>query len=259
MGWQARLESIRVNNTSGAGELAREAAEAAWDWLEHAQPASLAPWMAEVTAFAQALHRAQPSMAPLFNLANEILLAVESASTLPRAQDAVRAVVQTFPTHLVRSQEALLAATLPLLSPGARILTFSYSSSVLAVLLAAQARQIPLQVLCTEGRPMLEGRRFAQRLAQAGVPVRFGVDAAVSTFASQASLALLGADSLTAGGVMNKLGTTGVALACGMSKLPCYVVCGRQKWVPAAASAAAFLRLEAPGEVWDDPAPGVEV
>lgn len=259
MRWEARLESIRGNNTSGAGELAREAALTAWDWLEHAQPSSLATWTAEVTAFAEAVLRAQPSMAPLFNLANEIFLAVESVSTLPQAQDAVRAVVQTFLDHLVRSQEALVAAGVPLISPGAHILTFSYSSSVLAVLLAAQARQIPLQVWCTEGRPMLEGRRLAQRLAQAGVPVRFGVDAAVSTFASQASFALLGADSLTTRGVINKLGTTGVALACGMRRLPCYLVCGKQKWVPAASSAAAFLRLEAPGEVWENPVPGIKV
>lgn len=185
MGWQTRLESIRANNTSGAAELAREAALAVSDWIEHTRVSSLSAWRAEVTALGEALHRAQPSMAPLFNLANQILLAVESTTTLPQAQYAVGAVVQTFLEHLVRSQEALVAAALPLIAPGA--------------------------------------------------------------------------DSLTPRGVINKLGTTGVALACGMATLPCYLVCGKQKWVPAAASAAALPRVEAPREVWDNPAPGIEV
>ena len=59
---------------------------------------------------------------------------------------------------------------------------------------------------------MLEGQRLTQQLARAGIPVELGVDAAIATFTEQADLALVGADSVTMGGIVNKLGTTSLAL-----------------------------------------------
>jgi translation initiation factor eIF-2B subunit delta len=220
---------------------------------------SFLDWKAELVGFARALYDAQPSMATLFNLANEILLEVESTVTLVAAQQRSREATQGFLRQLEKSQGQLLRAALPLLPAGARILTFSHSSSVLAVLLAARARDDALTVFCTEGRPMLEGRHLAQQLANASIPVQFGIDAAIWTFASQASVVLVGADSVTCDGVVNKLGTTMTALATHAAGVPCYVVCGRQKWFPAAAPAPDFRQLKPVEEVWPDPPPQVRV
>ena len=106
---------------------------------------------------------------------------------------------------------------------------------------------------------MLEGRRLAQKLAHAGISVQFGIDAAVSRFAPQASLALIGADSITRDGVVNKIGTTGVALVARAASVPCYVVCGRQKWLPSAAAVADPAQLKPSEEVWADPPTEVNV
>jgi len=227
--------------------------------MDHSEHRSLSAWTSELSAFGYALYRAQPCMAPLFNLVNHTLLAVESAPTLAKARHRGRRALQGFLQQLERSQEALIAAALPLLPSSARLLTFSYSSTVLAVLLEARARRIPFSVLCTEGRPMLEGQRLAQRLAEAGVPVRFGVDAAVVSFASQASLAFIGADSITHDGVVNKLGTRGVAHAARAAGVPCYVLCGREKWWPLAAGSLDPSHLQPTEEVWVAPPAGVEV
>jgi translation initiation factor eIF-2B subunit delta len=257
--WEALIEPIRSDKTSGAAELARKAAVTVLEWLGRSEPRSFPDWRADLVDFARALYAAQPAMATLFNLANAVLLAVDTPVTLVAAQQRIREATQRFLRQLEESQGQLLAAALPLLPAGARILTFSHSSSVLAVLLAARARDEALTVFCTEGRPMLEGRLLAQRLAEASIPVQFGTDAAISTFAAQASVVLVGADSITRDGVVNKLGTTATALVAHAAGVPRYVICGRQKWFPAAAPAPDFRQLKPAEEVWPDPPPRVRV
>jgi len=259
MSWEALIEPIRSDKISGATDLARKAAATVLEWLGRSKPMSFLDWQADLVDFARALYNAQPSMATLFNLANGIFLVVESTVTLGAARQRIREATLGFLRQLEESQGQLLGAALPLLPAGARILTFSHSSSVLAVLLAARARDDALMVFCTESRPMLEGRHLAQRLADASIPVQFGIDAAISTFASQASLVLVGADSITRDGVVNKLGTTVTALAARAAGVPCYVICGRQKWFPAGAPAPDFRQLKPVAEVWPNPPQRVRV
>jgi translation initiation factor eIF-2B subunit delta len=259
MQWERVIDTIRADNTSGAAELARTAALAVLEWTD--QTASMPPhaWKKELLAIAPGLYMAQPAMAPLFNLINDILLAVESTAFQEAPQACVRGAVQTFLEQLTRMNAAMTMATLRLLPRDARILTFSYSSSVLAVLREAHARQRLSAVLCTESRPLLEGQRLSRDLARAGIAVELGVDAAMSTFTERADMALVGADSITVHGVINKLGTTSLALACRHMGTPCYVVADRHKWFPAGAVAAASSQLKPAAEIWSDPPAGVTI
>jgi translation initiation factor 2B subunit (eIF-2B alpha/beta/delta family) len=259
MAWETLIETIRADNTSGAAQIARMAAMAVLEWTDHT--ASLPPqaWKEELQTFAPKLSMAQPAMAPLFNLVNSILLAVESTAFEQQPQWCVQRAVQSFLAESTRMHEAMTRATVELLPPGACILTFSYSSSVMAVLREAQGRQCVSAVLCTEGRPVLEGQRFARELARLGIAVELGVDAAVATFTERADMALVGADSITVPGVINKLGTTGLALACRHTGTPCYVVADRHKWLPAGAVAPALSQRRPAGEIWSDPPTGVTI
>jgi methylthioribose-1-phosphate isomerase len=54
-------------------------------------------------------------------------------------------------------------------------------------------------------------------------------------------LAVVGADSLSAGGVVNKLGTALVALAAHRRGVPIYVLCGSEKFLPRAGTFDAAL------------------
>ena len=259
MQWEKVIDTIRADNTSGAAELARTAAMAVLEWTD--QTASMPPHASkkELLAIAPKLYMAQPAMAPLFNLVNDILLAVASTAFQEAPQPCVRGAVQAFLEQLTHMNESMTMATLGLLPPGARILTFSYSSSVLAVLREAHARQRLSAVLCTESRPILEGQRLARDLARAGIAVELGVDAAIATFTERADMALVGADSITVHGVINKLGTTSLALACRQTGTPCYVVADRLKWFPAEAAAPACSQLKPAVEIWCAPPAGVTI
>jgi translation initiation factor eIF-2B subunit delta len=256
--WEALIDPIRADNTSGAAELSRKAAMAMQEWADRTASMSHGAWKTELLTLAMALYRAQPAMAPLFNLVNEVLLVLESA-TPGEVRQRVPQTAQAFLTHIDGANQRLATATRDLLPCRARVLTFSYSSSVLAVLFEAHARHTVSKVFCTEGRPVQEGRRLAQALAAAGIAVEFGVDAAIATFAHRAQIVLAGADSLTAQGVVNKLGTTSLVLAARHVGIPCYVIADRHKWFPATATAPEFGQPKAGAEIWPDPPSGVSI
>jgi translation initiation factor 2B subunit (eIF-2B alpha/beta/delta family) len=228
------------------------------EWMDCTASMPCVAWKTDLLELATALYRAQPAMAPLFNLANEVFLALESAAQ-GEAQLRVRQTVQAYLEHLEGANQRLATATLSLLPRCARVLTFSYSSSVLAVLLEAHARRRLSKVFCTEGRPMQEGRRLAQALAAVGIAVEFGVDAAIATFVPQAQVVLVGADSIMKRGVVNKLGTSTLALAARHVGRPCYVISDRHKWVPGVATALEFDHRQPEPEVWPDPPQGITI
>ena len=259
MTWQALVNRIRADNTSGAAELARAAAMVSLGWIDQTSSWPLPEWKAELSAFAHALYMAQPAMAPLFNLVNQMLLVSESTAIQQEVRPSVRHAIQAFLEQGDQANRRLATATLGTLPRDARVLTFSYSSSVLAVLLEANACQHLSVVFCTESRPVLEGQRLARALTRTGISVEFGVDAAIATLAAQAHVALIGADSITGQGVINKLGTTSLSLICRHVGMPCYVVGDQLKWMPTAAAMPAFSQPKPEAEVWHDPPVGVTI
>jgi translation initiation factor eIF-2B subunit delta len=259
MRWEALVEPIREDRTSGATELAKRAATAVLDWTDQTASVAFPAWKAELTAFAASLYAAQTAMAPLFNLVNDVLLALESIAAPEEGRPRVRHTVQAFLERIEQAYTRLATTALPVLPHGARVLTFSYSSSVLAVLLEAHAQQRLSTVFCTESRPMMEGQHLARALTSAGMAVEFGIDAALSMFARRASVVLVGADSLTEQGVVNKLGTTSLALVARHASIPCYTVGDRQKWFPAVAKPSELARLKPAEEVWATPPAAVMV
>jgi translation initiation factor 2B subunit (eIF-2B alpha/beta/delta family) len=257
--WEAFIDPIRADNISGAAELAKAAALAVLGWIEQTSGLPLPAWKAELSTFAAALYRAQPAMAPLFNLVNNTLLVLESTTVQREVRSSVRRTVQAYLEQGDQANRRLAMVASGVLPRDARILTFSYSSSILSALLEAYARQRLSAVFCTESRPMLEGQRLAGELTKTGIAVEFGVDAAIAIFAERAHLALVGADSITVRGLINKVGTTSLALACRHADIPCYVVGDRHKWFPATAAPPEFSQLKPEVEVWRHPPAGVTV
>jgi translation initiation factor 2B subunit (eIF-2B alpha/beta/delta family) len=105
---------------------------------------------------------------------------------------------------------------------------------------------------------MLEGQAFAARLAGAGVPVTLAVDAAGYDVVREANVLLVGADSLTQGGVVGKVGTAGLALAAQKFGVLAFVLADRAKIWPAMLGTP-VIRERAGEEVWDEAPRAVRV
>jgi translation initiation factor 2B subunit (eIF-2B alpha/beta/delta family) len=73
---------------------------------------------------------------------------------------------------------------------------------------------------------------MAGRVGALGIPVTLIVDAAVYRFLPRAQMVFVGADSISPRGLVNKTGTSLVALGASKLGVPVYALCGREKFLP---------------------------
>jgi translation initiation factor 2B subunit (eIF-2B alpha/beta/delta family) len=229
---QSRIDGIRSDNTSGAAELGARAAETLMVLAENAHASSTPHLTAYLSAGAYALIEAQPTMAPIFNLANQALLSMDGLGEAGEIGKAVSVSCRNFISRLKSSGEEIGKIAAGLIRDGDSVMTHSYSSTVLKALLMAKAAGKRFDVACTESRPMLEGVELARKLGLEGIKVRLVVDAAAFSFLPEVQMVLVGADSLSPQGVVNKIGTSGLALAAVASKVHIYALCGFEKFLP---------------------------
>lgn len=229
-----RIAAIAADNVSGAVELTRRAAEVLIDLPEFSDETSAEGFRQELVEIGWALAEAQPSMAPLLRLINEVLLAADRERELGALWLAVQDTAQAFADALAQHTVAIARATLPLIPRGGTVMTLSSSSTVFTALQHAHEAGRGMRVICLESRPQREGVAFAQRLAELGITTTLVVDAAAATFMRNVRLVLVGADSVTPRGLVNKIGTYGLALIADAHGVPTYGLVGTEKFLPQA-------------------------
>ncbi len=246
------LDAIARDHRSGAAELTLRAVRALDTWLRrHGQPSER-----ELLQIARALLRAQPSMAPLLRLANEVALAVDSpepARTLARAAREFDRLLRTAPQRIARQFEMALR-----LGKTHILATYSYSSTVLHAL--KHARRRIACVMCSESRPGHEGRATAREIARAGMTVAFSTDVALASRMDQASVFATGADAILPDGFVNKAGTDVLILCTLKAHKPVWILADTTKFVPKPMAAKLWTTHTGPGnEVWRQPPAGVKI
>ena len=140
-----------------------------------------------------------------------------------------------------------------------RVLTHCHSSTVTSVLKKAKLDGKVFEVVCTESRPVFQGRITAREMLEAGIKTTIIVDSAVRHFMNEIDLVIVGADAITSeGNVINKIGTSMVALAAKEARTPFYVVSELLKFDPATICGD-YERIEErnPEEIWTDFPPGL--
>src|SRR5688572_19835400 len=237
-----RIDKVAADRQSGASDLLDEAIGILRD----------ARALGQLPPVARRLCLAQPSMASLWNAAAAALGADQAADRFER-----------FVQRLARARQALSRFASECLATDDRdgplhLVTISMSRSVLTVVEAVRQRR-PVGVACSESRPALEGRTLASHLAATGVPVTVYGDAAIAHALAGASAVVLGADAISAGGFLNKSGSTMLAAAASQQGVPVYVAATRDKFVGAVLSTRLTIREGDPSEVWDSPPPGMDV
>ena len=239
-----RIDLIAADRESGASEILDEVIGVLRDALAMGAP---------MTPVARAVCNAQPSMAPVWNAALEALATSHSPQRFER-----------FVQRIARAPQALTRFAVDYLSddagpPPLRVVTLSFSRSVLMVLDALGRSHPVVHVACSEGRPALAGRRLASSLAASGIPVTCFSDAAIGEALAAADAVLVGADAVAPEWFLNKVGTRMLAAAATQQGVPVYVVATRDKFVSHAVAARIVVREGPPGELWEAPPAGVTV
>lgn len=131
------------------------------------------------------------------------------------------------------------------------IMIHCHSSTLMNILKKAKEKNI--EVICTETRPKFQGRISAQELSKAGLPVTIIVDSAMRAFIKKVDLCLVGADAVCANGaVINKIGTSLMALAAHESRKPFLVCAETYKFDPETAlGTLEIIEERDPFEVWE--------
>ena len=229
---QNRIERLAGDRESGASEILQEAIGILQDALE--DPSQLAD-------VARALPLAQPSMGSMWNAA-QAALAGQEAFTI-------------FSQRVARAPAALARFALELFATGTtdpplRVVTLSYSRTVLDVVVAI-ARVRAVHVACSEGRPALEGRTMAARLAGSRADVTIFTDAAIAHALRDADAVLAGADAVGPDFFVNKSGTRMLAAAAMLQGVPCFVFASRDKFVGRDTASRLQFREGTSSEIWD--------
>jgi len=164
-------------------------------------------------------------------------------------------VSQQFLKNLEDSNEKIAEIGAKRIKNDSVILTHCHSSSVTHLLKRAKRDGKSFEVICTETRPVFQGRLTAKEMSELDVKTTLIVDSAARFFMNQVDLVIIGADAITSqGNVINKIGTSMIALVAHEARTPFYVVSELLKFDPATMYGD-YERIEerSPKEIWEEP------
>ena len=253
------LRAIREDNTSGASELVHRAVQGLILFSETSKNPSPSRLKRDLLDFVKRLISSQPTMAPFLNLANAVLMGIEDVEDVEGIKEAVGEAAKAFLRGLREIPRRIAIHTMSLLSGKDGILTHSFSSTVFEAIRSAASSTRDLKVICTESRPALEGVNLAKKLAAEGVAVHLALDSAAPSLVREMDLVLTGGDALSPLGLVNKIGTYGIATAAKELGVPFYALCGTDKILTEGLADRLRIEPKDPGEVLPTPHPGVGV
>lgn len=215
------IEGIAADRTSSASRLARVALETvALVTIE--SPGWRSPDVLKEAA--QRISEAQPAMAIVHNIVYLF------ARLVAEGQEPM-AVLRELHSELETARERIARTFLKVAVPKGTYVTLSYSDNVLESLRAAHARASVARVFVMESGPLFEGRALAKSLAASEIPSTVIPDSEGPSHVKESSAVLVGADSiLRDGSLINKTGTSSLALAAREDEKPVYVVCESMKF-----------------------------
>jgi ribose 1,5-bisphosphate isomerase len=160
-----------------------------------------------------------------------------------------------FLKDLEASKECIAEIGAKRIRDGMVVFTHCHSSTVTNILRKAKEDGKTFEVVCTETRPVFQGRITAKELLSLDIKTTFIVDSAARSFIRNADLVIVGADAITSeGNVVNKIGTGTIALLAQEARKPFYVVAELLKFDPTTVCGDyAQIEERNPDEVWNDP------
>ncbi len=233
------IQEITHDNLSGSQDIASKASHLILHLTRDRKHTSPEALRRDLLKVGRRLLHAQPAMASLLNLFNTVLSALND---LPNGSTGVREIrftTKAFIREMNEHNEAISNHLFRQVRTKDTILTYSGSRSVREALLRCWKKDKLFSVICSESRPACEGSVLARRLIAQGIPTSLTTDAlALSLLTSSHSsngginMILVGADSVSPWGIINKAGTQPLALVAHQTSVPLYCLAGSEKFFP---------------------------
>jgi len=228
-------DDIRTMKIRGAGRIARAAAKALKITAKATKARTPAEFIKELDRVSEFLLGTRPTAVSLPNAIRFVTLRPKLAKDVD-LRTLRRMVVSRVDEFIRTSRDAVkrigeMGARR--ISDGDVIMTHCNSNCAISIIKTAFKQGKHIQVYVTESRPMDQGLISARQLLNAGVPTTLIVDSAVRHFIRDIDKVIVGADSIAANGaVINKIGTSQLALAAHEARVLFFVAAESYKFHP---------------------------
>ncbi len=159
---------------------------------------------------------------------------------------------------LESSKKLLIEKSVRFLTNFDKVFTHCHSSTVVSLLVAMSKGDSDFEVVCTETRPLFQGRTTAKNLLNAGIKTTMIADSAGESFIiNRGSVPIdavfIGCDQITAKGhTINKIGSWGMGVASHYAGKPFYVVTPLLKVDPNTFHNDVKIEVREDSELWKD-------
>lgn len=227
-------EKIKKMEIRGAGRIARAAVAALQDHALSISCRDLPGFREALEQAADALLATRPTAVSLPNAIHLVMGALSGdISSVAEAREKFSAACARFITISEQAVDRIGTIGARHIRDGDVVMTHCNSETALACLLAAHRNGTRFEVYATEVRPRNQGHLTIRTLNDAGIPTSFIVDSAARYFMKEIDLVVVGADAVTVNGaVINKIGTSQIALAAHESRTPVMVTAETYKFAP---------------------------
>jgi translation initiation factor 2B subunit (eIF-2B alpha/beta/delta family) len=224
-----RVQELQDDRSHGASWMARRAVETLAE-LTRLEAPSCDDLLEQLRDAGRQLAACRPGVGAVAGAVGRVLAAAGHESHLDL--DNLRRLIQEEAQALDDSrQRAAASITIQLRErlQGATVLTHSASATVREAFLQTE----PGKMLCTVSEPVGEGRAFAEEMRDAGLDAELVEDAEAPNRIGEASILLLGADTVFRDGTLcNKVGTIPLAKAAAHAGIPTIVAAEVIKLAP---------------------------
>lgn len=230
-------EDIETMKVRGAGKIASSAAKALIITAQESKVKGPAELAMELEATAKLLLKTRPTAVSLPNAIRYVMHRVKEAQERDvELEDLRRTAIEAASAFILNSAKAIehigeIGARR--IEDGDCVITHCNSATVTAVLKTAFSQGKTFRVFASETRPRFQGRITAETLSAIGIPTTLIVDGAIRLFMGKMDKVIVGADAVVANGaVVNKIGTSIMALTAHESRVPFFVTAETYKFSP---------------------------
>ncbi len=229
-------QQIRALKVQGARNAAIAAVQALQTQAQNTKAQTRKAFLAELEEARQVLFASRETEPLMRNAVRWVITQVEDSDErhVTELSNLVMVSSQRFQTSLAASKERIAEIGSKRICAGSTVFTHCHSSTVTYMLAKAKQAGKTFGVVCTETRPAFQGRITAKELVDLGFETTFIVDSAARSFMHDVDLIVVGADAITSeGNVVNKIGTSAIAVLAQEARKPFYVVSELLKFDPA--------------------------
>ncbi len=224
MSFEDVAKSIESMEIRGAGRIARAGVKAICD-VASESTGDLEALLSELETAKVRILASRPTAISLWNGVQAALHGIEGMIFPEEIKAKVMANSAAFIQRSERAMDTIGRIGAKRIRDGDTVLTHCNSHAALSVIKEAHRQGKNIQVIATESRPWRQGIITVNELSEAGVPVTMIVDSAVRSVMRSVDLVLVGADTITSSGVLiNKIGTSQIALIANEARVP-FLVC----------------------------------